>query len=188
LTKGVGRGNPPVATRFRKGQSGNPGGRPKGRRADQPSAFDILFDRTLSVQHSGGTREMTVDEALEHKTYQQAIAGNQKARRDVLKMIIAREQALSSEQGPPVRPRLTFETGDPRNADEALQLLDIARLHRRSDAPQYPDDRLMLEPWAVQAALNRRGLGALPAQDITLIENSTRDPASLRWPKRFRRA
>lgn len=27
---GIGHGNPPIETRFRKGQSGNPAGRPKG--------------------------------------------------------------------------------------------------------------------------------------------------------------
>ena len=43
---------------------------------------------------------MTVDEALEHKTYLQAIAGNQKARREVLKMIVAREKALGAGPRP----------------------------------------------------------------------------------------
>jgi hypothetical protein len=187
VTKRVGRGNPPLETRFRKGQSGNPGGRPKGRRADVPSAFDILFDRTLSVHHSGAKREMTVDEALELKTYQQAIAGERRARRDVLKMIVAREKALSVEQERPVGPKILVENHFPENVDEVLQLLDIARLHPRSYEPTYSDARLKLEPWAVQLALNRRGLGALSAKDIALIEEWTRDPASLRWPKRFRR-
>jgi hypothetical protein len=177
--------NPPLETRFRKGQSDNPGGRPKG--TNTPSAFDIIFDRTLSVQHNGATRETTVDEALEHKTYQQAIAGDRKARRDVLKMVVAREKALSVEQVRPVGPKFIFERSDPDNADEALQLLDIAQLCSRSQGPNYSDEKLVLEPWAVQVAVNRRGLGALSAEDIALIEQWTRNPASLRWPKRFRR-
>jgi hypothetical protein len=188
LSKGNGRGSPPVETRFRKGQSGNPGGRPKSRHANAPSAFDVLFDRTLSVQHNGAQREMTVDEALEQKTYQQAIAGDRKARRDILKMIVAREQALSAKRGTrPTGPQLLVEHMDPDNADEALQLLDIARLCPRSYKPLYRDERLMLEPWAVKAALHRRSLGPLSADDIALIEQSTRDPQSLRWPKNFRR-
>lgn len=39
-------------TRFRKSQSGNPAGRPKARRP-HVSAFDIVFDKTLTVTQNG---------------------------------------------------------------------------------------------------------------------------------------
>jgi hypothetical protein len=57
-------------TRFSKGQSGNPSGRPKKRRPNV-SAFDIVFDKTLTVTQGGVERELTVDEALQLQTYQQ---------------------------------------------------------------------------------------------------------------------
>ena len=62
-------------TRFVKGQSGNPAGRPKTRRPNV-SAFDIIFDKVLTVNQGGNERELTVDEALQLQTYQTALGGS----------------------------------------------------------------------------------------------------------------
>lgn len=182
MSRGAGRGHPPVETRFKKGQSGNPGGRPKLSRASAPSAFDII-DRTLTVQLNGASRELTVVEALEQKTYQLALKGSRKAQREVLKMIIAHEHAKSDLTGRPT-PQILWEDSDPENAFEAMRLLDIARLPDRRP-PSFQNDAPLLEPWAVQAALNRRGLGPLTKDEIALIEEWTRAAKTLRWPKRF---
>ncbi len=58
--------------KFVKGQSGNPHGRPRKRRPNV-SAFDILFDKRLTVTENGIERELTVDEALQLKSYEAAL-------------------------------------------------------------------------------------------------------------------
>ncbi len=84
----VGPGRRPKSTGFRKGVSGNPAGRPrKERPADPTSAFDVVIDKTLMIEQDGKSREVTIEEALWHKTYQNAIAGDRSAQREVLKMI-----------------------------------------------------------------------------------------------------
>ena len=92
MTQRVGPGRPPTATRFRKGESGNPTGRPKRRRERPASAFEIVFDRTVTVTQDGTPREITVEEAFQFRTYQHALAGNRAARREVVKMITKREK------------------------------------------------------------------------------------------------
>ena len=59
---------PRASTRFRKGQSGNPRGRPRKKPDPTPSAFDMVIDRTLTIVQDGVPREVTVDEALQHQT------------------------------------------------------------------------------------------------------------------------
>jgi Family of unknown function (DUF5681) len=102
---GVGPGRPPKANRFRKGTSGNPKGRPKSRRASI-SDFDIIMDRTLTVTQDGKPREVTIEEALQHRTYQEAIKGNRASQREVLKMIAKREMACRQTTG--FRGQLTY--------------------------------------------------------------------------------
>ncbi len=97
MNGGIGPRQPPAGSRFQKGRSGNPKGRPRSQPRPAASAFDIVMDRTLTVTQGGQARELTLEEALAHKTYQAAIAGNRAARRDVLKMIAKREKWLAEK-------------------------------------------------------------------------------------------
>jgi hypothetical protein len=177
---------PPFATRFQKGKSGNPEGRPRKLPSDSEtggSAFDILIDRTLTVTRNGVAREATVEEALQHQTYKDAIAGNRSAIREVLKMIERREKALLARRKPkmPIFKRRTEV--DPDNANAALLILGVAcRDERWSAGGSY--EHLLLEPWAVQSALGRRRGGSrLTEKEISEIKRCTRDAGSLRWPR-----
>ena len=53
-------------------------------------------------------REVTVEEALQHRTYQDAIAGSRAARREVLKMIAKREQYLAGPARQEADPQIEF--------------------------------------------------------------------------------
>ena len=182
----VGPGRRPKGTGFRKGVSGNLAGRPrKERPADPASAFDVVIDKTLTITQNGKSREVTIEEALWHKTYQNAIAGDRSAQREVLKMIKKREKYLAAHKQKPWTSGggFVFEP-DPTNADEALLILGIAT--RNPDLQQFESKRewLLLEPWAVQAALSRRRGGSkLTEEEIEVIRRCTRDAATLRWPR-----
>jgi hypothetical protein len=149
------------------------------------SAFEVLLDRTLTVpDRGGGTREITVEEALQLRTYQDALAGKRMAMREVLKWIIEREAWLGKNEPKAYQPLAWLHSPDPDNADAALVLLGIAapspvRADSSSDRAQ-----LRLEPWAVQAALRRRRGGQrLTGQELDVVRSLTRDPNTLRWPR-----
>ena len=180
-----GPGRPPKSTRFRKGVSGNPAGRPrKERRANPASAFAVVIDKKLPVTQDGKSREVTIEEALWHKTYQNAIAGDRSAGRAVLKMIKKREAYLNARKPknlvPPVDCKIEYPQDD---ADEAMQTLGIANRHPACEDLGEYRERLLLEPWAVQAALERRRGGSkLTEREIEEIQLCTRDAATLCWP------
>src|SRR5258706_1506998 len=59
---------------FPKGRSGNLNGRPRASRVSRGSGFEVLVKKTLSVADDrGGTREITLKEALQQRTYQDAL-------------------------------------------------------------------------------------------------------------------
>src|SRR5262249_32273946 len=60
------------------------------------SAFEIVFEKRLTITQGGVDRELSVQEALQLRTYQNALAGNRMAQREVLKMIAKREKAIGS--------------------------------------------------------------------------------------------
>ena len=177
----VGPGRPPKANQFRKGTSGNPKGRPKSQQISSTSAFDIIMDRTFTVTQDGKPRELTLEEALQHRTYQEAINGNRAAQREVLKMIDKRDKWLAARRPFPGL-NILIEPGDPENANEALLLLGIAEPDTRWNDPTDKYQRLRLQPWAVQVALSRPGGRRLSTQDVSNIQRCTRDAETLRWP------
>jgi hypothetical protein len=170
---------------FRRGRSGNPGGRPKTSRASLDSAFDIVLKKTLTVPYHGGTREITMEEALQQRTYRDAIAGKGMAIREVVKWIIKREAWLAKHAPKTRLPAIKhYISPDPDNADEALVLLKIAAPNPARADVGGDRAQLLLEPWAVQAALRRRRGGSrLTDREREEIRRRTRDPDSLQWPR-----
>lgn len=170
-------------TRFVKGQSGNPSGRPKARRP-HVSAFDIVFDQVLHVTQNGTERELTVDEALQMQTYQAALKGKRMAIRSVLKMIEKRELALEKRFPSPTNSvRMEIEY-DSDNANKPMRLLGIADW---GDPPHGggPATRpLKLTTWAAQAALSRPGRRSLKEKDVDDINRVTLNPEKLKWPRK----
>lgn len=172
-----------MTTRWQKGQSGNPAGRPKKRRP-HVSAFDIIFEKNLTVVQNGVERELTVSEALELKTYQAALKGSKMAMRAVLKMIEKREVALAERAPPPIQKPMKFRSEtDPRNADEAMLLLGITLRDPTWNEPCKYGTRMKLATWATQAALSRPGRRGLEKKEIDEIKRVTLDADRLKWPR-----
>lgn len=173
-----------MSGRFQKGQSGNPAGRPKARRP-HVSAFDIIFDKTLTVSQNGVERELTVDEALQLKTYQAALKGSRMAVRAVLKMIEKREVALAAQapktEPPKSNPYVLIYDSD--SADEAMQLLGIASIEEAPAGMGWGHRKLKLETWATQAAISRPGRRSLDDKDIRDVKILTKNPDKLKWPR-----
>lgn len=166
------------ADRFEKGQSGNPAGRPKARRPHN-SAFDIIFDKTLTVTQGGVERELTVDEALQIQTYQAALKGSKMAVRAVLKMIEKREKAIAKRSPPqhnPIRLKMEYDSD---NANDAMLILGITQYDR-------PDDSrwLRVSTWAAQAGLSRPGRPPLSEKEASDVKFFTLESGKLKWPKR----
>ena len=75
----VGYGNPPLATRFKPGQSGNPSGRPKRVRSLRAELLDELGE--VMRVHEGGSDavELTKGRAIVKSLVQAAVDGNLRA-------------------------------------------------------------------------------------------------------------
>jgi hypothetical protein len=91
-TAAVGRGKPPPEHRWRKGQSGNPAGRPPKARAsgsrgdrllgaDQPTRTMILTEayRTVTIEEDGVRRKMPMNQAIWRAMGRAAMSGNRTA-------------------------------------------------------------------------------------------------------------
>ena len=172
--------------RFKPGKSGNLKGRPKKAVEPRASAFDVIIDRTLTITRNGQAREVTMEEALQHRTYQDAIAGKRMAQREVLKWIRKREAWFAEHRAMTASHQIEVkQSPDPENAIDALLILGIAT--KDDDMSKYgPNNeyrRALLEPWAVQAALDRRrSAEPLSEKDRAEILRCTRDTPFLRWP------
>jgi len=170
---------------FAKGYSPNPGGRPPASPAPQPSVLEILVDKTLTTVRDGMEHTVELKEALQQRTYQDAINGKPMAMREVVKWIKARDAWRTKHERQASPPAITSPISpDPDNADAALLLLGIAALNPAR--AEYTQNRaqLLLEPRWVQAAIRRRRGGQrLTDMERDEIRRCTRDPDNLRWPR-----
>ena len=81
-----------ASTRFKRGQSGNPKGRPRKPKPLPSSPFAIL-DELLTVHEPDSVSELPLEDAMLIKTYQLAITGSRRAGRKTSKLLSARSFA-----------------------------------------------------------------------------------------------
>ena len=84
----VGYGKPPRHTQFRKGQSGNPGGRPRRQPVQRANAL-LLAEayRSVAIKEDGRMVPVTALQAVLRSQIELAISGDYRAQRDILKAV-----------------------------------------------------------------------------------------------------
>jgi hypothetical protein len=97
----VGPGKPPKHTRFKKGQSGNPQGRPTKRATLKSKVIEELCER-VRVTENGRPRSLSMLELIAKRMVTDAAKGNARARADVLKVTEEKDAAPAGqpEKGP----------------------------------------------------------------------------------------
>lgn len=92
---------PPTHSRFQKGKSGNPNGRPKKPRSTAKTEFLRELDRALrekiTIRENGRTREITKLRAIAKQITNKAALGDPSSLRLVLPDIKWRDEAIQKE-------------------------------------------------------------------------------------------
>jgi len=161
----IGYRRPPTASRFTKGRSGNPTGRPKG--AKGHLGLRKVLQRRVSIAIDGRRESVDLTEAVALQLSRQALAGNVPAARELFK--IAQQQkdieaAIEASKPKPIS-KIRVVLIDPKHCDVALEKLGVIT----NVGGQYK-----MEPWVVEAARARGPI--LKPDDEALIRNSTRRP------------
>jgi hypothetical protein len=122
----VGYGKPPQHTRFRKGQSGNPKGRPKA----LPSLATVVnqvFNERVAIKENGERRVITKLQAALKQLANKAASGDQRAIRETIRIHTAAATGSRNEL-PQEREEQTRGLAAPvDNQKLALVLLNILR-------------------------------------------------------------
>ena len=96
----IGYGKPPKSTRFRKGSSGNPRGRPLKKRTLLAETIEKALTATITYDEGGVVKNATFDDAGIKMLRDRALAGDIDAAKHLLDLIkqAEREGVLSAEQ------------------------------------------------------------------------------------------
>ena len=137
----VGYRNPPLASRFRKGQSGNHKGRPRSRRRELP--YDAVLGQEVIIRENGRERRVTAAEAFILKLIKLGLDGDSAANRAAIAaMGDIRDTDLS---GPDIFEIIRCIV-DPGSVSAAVECLRIGtKLDRYRETA-----RMVLEPWIVR--------------------------------------
>lgn len=170
----VGYRKPPMRSRFKKGQSGNPRGRPKGRSGAVP--YDALLGQMVAVREGGRERRVTAAEAFLLHITKLGLEGDSASARASLAAI---EEAR--ERRPDIETRsmtLVWKLVSPGSVGCALDALKMAqKINAHSERARY-----RLNPWIVEAALLRMGSRRLSADEQRIVVEATRTPEKVKWP------
>src|ERR1700694_2907918 len=161
-------------TRFAKGQSGNLGGRPRGRWREAP--YEAVLGRMVTIREGGVERDVKADEGCRLRHTKRALEGDGAATRTTLAVIEYAKERISTLHG--FLRTITRVIVHPGSVTYALMPL---RMAKKLD-PYRETARMALEPWLVAAALARLPQKLSPADQRTIVK-ATRTPHKVKWPE-----
>lgn len=103
----VGYGKPPAHTRFRKGQSGNPSGKPK-KVLSNAEIMTRQLDRKVTITVDGKKERLTKREVIHIATLQQAMKGNLNAAKMAFELDNANHNGFPVEEDGVIRFTMHF--------------------------------------------------------------------------------
>jgi hypothetical protein len=171
---GSGYRRPPRATRFKKGQSGNPAGRRRGRRREAP--YEAVLGQMVTIREGGFERRVKADEAFLLQHSKRALEGDDAATRTTLAVIEYAKERLGKDHG--FIGTIIDVIVAAGSVTHALMQL---RMATKLD-PYRETARMVLEPWLVEAALARLNRRLSPAEQRTIVK-ATRTPHKVQWPE-----
>lgn len=170
----IGKGRPPKKTQWKKGTTGNPNGRPKGSTRELP--YETVLGQKVTVRENDATRRMRADEAFVQHVVQKAMAGDASYTDAALKLT-ASAKRLQPKQS---RRRFIYTVyPDPGDPNWPMRGLGMAALMDGFRPSAY----MAIEPWLVQAALDRLGDRQLTIEEQETVVAATRSPHKVRWPE-----
>jgi hypothetical protein len=127
----VGYSKPPIHTRFKPGQSGNPSGRPTKKVGTFFGAFEQELNRRITINEGGKPRKMTKRDAIVKQQTNKAIQGDPKATALVMKAAEPRMLAQPDNLSPVLQAMLNIH---------ARHEIALQKNERETGASDHGDD------------------------------------------------
>lgn len=170
----VGYCQPPAHRRFAKGKSGNPRGRPPGRRKEIP--YDWLLGQMVTVREDGRERRITAAEAFLLQLTKRGLEGCSASARASLTSIELARAAAPTGEADQLIVKIVWRTFG------LCCVIEDLGMAVRLNPTDKGKVRLELRPWIVQAAVDRMAPHQLLVAEQAIVVASTRTPSKVRWP------
>ena len=165
---------------FKPGQSGNPGGRPKGSKNKSKQVRRDFFDEVITVTEGGKQRRLKRRVVFLRRVQAKAIAEQD---HEIVRLLLDRHIVMSKVQvvvpyEDIERRAISIAGVHPNSLEGAIEALGGGKLLYTTSAKS----RMLLEPWVLEMGFDRLGERHLSTEEQRVVLMFARHPRRTKWP------